>query len=638
MYKISAPIMEYTFDEKTQTEYLKQFKEAKIERVFISFNPIDMKVSKETFARIQNAVRFLTENQIEPAVWVGETIGHGSGLLLEKDNVNRQEKTKECVVSLQGTVIKGTHCPLNASVTEAFAKCVQDIAKTGVQTILLDDDFRMSQRAEGWCCCCDKHLALMSEKCGEPVTRELLREKAFKGGKNKYRDAWIFSQAEGLLRLANEIRKAVDEISPNIRVALCSAWGPWDLDGVDPLQLSKILAGKNKPLLRTLGAPYWAMGDTALPSTIEIERMFASFCAETDIELVSEGDVWPRPRYNVPAAYLEVFDAALRAIGTHNGILKYIFDYVSSPDYERGYVERHIKNLSLMEQISEMFVGGVEEGVRVCVFPHKSQNAVYPEDFFDFTWTESQMPYPSGNVLAAASIPSVYGHEGMCSLITGENARHVTPDLYKKGGILDGWAAKILYEQGVDVGIDEISSFDKTCIVQEKFLSEEQKTLVKNGSCRVLRANYKKGVIKESVCSINGQETVLSYRYENASGQKFFVLNFSVEEQAGNLSLFNSYARQNTLIKAVEWIADKKLPAKCVKNPQLYIICKRKKNSLAVGLFNCFADSILKPTIELDRAYKTVNFLGTSGTMKDNVIILTEEIPAFGFVAFEVYD
>lgn len=638
MYKISVPIMEYTFDEKTQTEYLNQFKKAKVERVFIAFSPINMGVSEETFACIQNTVRVLKENQIEPAVWIGETIGHGSGLFLEKDNANAQEKTEEYVVSLQGTSIKGTHCPLNDSVVKSIAKCVQDIAKTGVQTILLDDDFRMSQRAEGWCCCCDKHLAFMSKKCGEPVTRELLREKAFKGGKNKYRDAWISSQAEGLRNLAIKIRNAVDEVSPDIRVATCSAWGPWDIDGINALQLTKILAGKNKPLLRTLGAPYWAMGDIALPSTIEISRMFASFCAEEDMELMSEGDAWPRPRYNVPASYLEVYDAAHRAIGEHDGILKYMFDYISTPEYETGYVERHIKDLSLMESISQMFSEGKTEGVRVCVYPHKAQNAVYPEDFFEFTWAEAQMPYPSGNVLAATSIPSVYGQEGMCSLITGENARYVTSDLYEKGGIIDGWAAKILHEQGIDVGIDEILTFDKTCVMQEKFLLDGQQTLIKNGNCRILNANYKKGIVKESVCKIDGQETVLSYRYENANGQKFFVLGISVEEQAGNLSLLNSYARQKQLMEATEWIAGKKLPVKCVKNPQLYIVCKRKKNSLAVGLFNCFADSILKPTIQLDKIYSKVEFLGTNGNMKDDEIILTKEIPAFGFVAFEVFD
>ena len=637
MYKISVPIMEDTLNEQSRVEYLKWLKEANIERVFISMHPINRgDVSAKSLEIIRETAKFFKDNGIEPAVWVGRSIGHGSSLLMEKD-IGEMD-IEECVVSLLGTIIKDTHCPLNQQFIDDIAKCVQDIAKTGVQMIMLDDDFRMSQRAEGWCCCCDKHLALMSEKCGEPVTRELLRERAFKGGKNKYRDAWLDSQAYGLRKMAEAIRKAVDEVSPDICVGTCSAWGPWDLDGIDALELTKILAGKNKPFMRTLGAPYWATGDIPLPFTIEIERMFASFCDNEDVEKMSEGDPWPRPRYNCPASYVEVFDGALRAAGAHNGILKYMFDYVSTPEYETGYVEHHIHNLTLFEGISKMFAGGKQEGVCVCVYPHKSRNAEYPDDFFEFNWHESEMPYPSGNILATSAIPSVYGEAGMCSLIFGENIRYALPEFYEKGAILDAWSAKYLHEQGVDVGIDKILSFGKTNIIRESFTDDNQDTLIKNGACRLLDAQYKKGVIKESVCVVDGEERVVSYRYENAKGQKFFVLNFSVEEQAGNLSLLNSYARQNCLIRAIEWIADKKLPAKCVKHPQLYMVCKRKENSLAVGLFNCFADSILKPVIQLDKSYQKVQFLGTNGEMKGDEVILTQEIPAFGCVAFEVFD
>ena len=59
---------------------------------------------------------------------------------------------------------------------------------------------------------------------------------------------------------------------------------------------------------------------------------------------------------------------------------------------------------------------------------------------------------------------------------------------------------------------------------------------------------------------------------------------------------------------------------------------------MAVGLFNLFADSVMKPQIQLDKCYSKVNYLGTNGYMDGNKITLTEEIPAFGFVAFEVFE
>lgn len=638
MYKLSVPIMIDTcIKEEERQKYVEQCLASKVERVFLAFVPKDATVRDEVVENIKVMAELLRKNDIEPAVWVGETIGHG-GAMLDAEDESVQIENPHSVVTITGKLIKGTYCPLNEDFTDSIAGCVQKIAQAGIKTILLDDDFRMSQRGDGFCCCCNKHLALMSEKCGEKVTRNLLREKAFKGGKNKYRDAWIDSQAQGLREMAEKIRKAVDIVDDTVRIAICSAWGPWDIDGIDALELGMILAGKTKPLVRTLGAPYWVNVGTSLSAVIETERMFASFCKKEKIEIMSESDPYPRPRYNTPASYLEVFDATLRAVGQHDGILKYMFDYHSSANYETGYIERHIRDLPLLEKISKIFEFGKEEGVRVWVYPHKARTTEYPDDSFVFNWFESQMPYVSGKLLALCSIPSVYENEGICSLIFGENIRQVKSEAYQNGAILDGWSAKILQENGVDVGLEKVISFDKKAIDKEFFVSCNEKVLLKNGNCRLLDAEYKKGVTQESFCEIDGKEYTMSYRYKNAQGQRFFVLNFSVEEQEENISLLNSYARQDSLINAIEWIAGKKLPAKSLKHPQLYVVCKRKENSLAVGLFNLFADSVMNPRIQLDKHYSSVNYLGTNGYMKDDEIILTEEIPAFGFVAFEVFE
>ena len=32
----------------------------------------------------------------------------------------------------------------------------------------------------------------------------------------------------------------------------------WDIDGTNAYELAKILAGNTKPLVRLIGAPYWA--------------------------------------------------------------------------------------------------------------------------------------------------------------------------------------------------------------------------------------------------------------------------------------------------------------------------------------------------------------------------------------------
>ena len=62
----------------------------------------------------------------------------------------------------------------------------------------------------------------------------------------------------------------------------------------------------------------------------------------------------------------------------------------------------------------------------------------------------------------------------------------------------------------------------------------------------------------------------------------------------------------------------------------------RDNKKMAVGLFNCHADSILKPTLTLDKNYSKIKCINCSGTLKDNVLTLDAPINAFSFAAFEV--
>ena len=73
-------------------------------------------------------------------------------------------------------------------------------------------------------------------------------------------------------------------------------------------------------------------------------------------------------------------------------------------------------------------------------------------------------------------------------------------------------------------------------------------------------------------------------------------------------------------------------------NPELYLMCAKdaSKQSLAVGMFNCHADSILKPVIKLDRDYTDIRFVNCSGTLCGDTVTLDRPLGAFDFCAFEV--
>lgn len=633
MYKISAPVMNQTVTQSTRDIYLEQCKKAKIDRLFLctdNYKIYDEELLKEN-------IRFFTENGVETAIWVGATIGH----IGVRGNSHCDSDGKYYFRTIDGDYIQGLYCPLDEKFTDEVGAYLAKLAKLGV-AIQLDDDYRFSYcRGETLCCCCDRHLAKMSEFCGEPVTIDTLKEKAFRGGKNIYRDAWLKAQGESLLHMARKLRKAVDEVDESILLNVCTAWSTWGIDGASSLEITRVLAGKNSPRLRVNGAPYWqAVGGWHVVPTIEIARMFCAFSRDGETEVVLEGDVWPRPRYQVPSSYLELFDGVGRLSGDCDGCLKYMFDYVSSPAYETGYIDRHTRNLPVFERLGAEFDGAENEGVRVYVYPNTIADMDLPNDYP--LPALASRPYPSGELFATNGIYTVYEGEGICGAAFGENIKYVPKSALEKGMIIDAVAAKYLFEKGVDVGIEKWNGLQKTFASNEQMVNGE--TVRVENDCYYLDADYKEGVQVESYVYIDAallpgaidtkssKRVIASYRYENASGQKFFVLATDIES-AGPATYKHTYARQKQLFDAIAWIAGRKMPVAVLKQPELYVLTKRKGKELYVALFNVFADGIYDEPVILDKEYKKLRCLHGNIAFENGKVKI-KELPAFSFAAF----
>lgn len=213
------------------------------------------------------------------------------------------------------------NCPLDENFLYDHAEFAKKLAAAGTDIIMYDDDFRFGFIDSGFGCMCRYHMKAMEERLCEPLSEGGLYEKIFTGGKNRYRDAWYEATGESLKNFALKMREAVDTVNPRVRIGACSCMTVWDTDGVDSYTLARCFAGKTRPFVRLIGAPYWAaMGmlwGNRIQDVIELERMQLGWRREEDgdIEVFSEGDVYPRPRFRVPAAYLEALDTALRADG-----------------------------------------------------------------------------------------------------------------------------------------------------------------------------------------------------------------------------------------------------------------------------------------------------------------------------------
>lgn len=631
MYRLSVPLINEKLTPQTRGVYLRQLQQAGVDRVFLVVDRcFDERWYPAIQARLGENVAWLRENAIEAGVWVGCTIGHGT-TLAHQGNEMEQKVPFTLLTTWKGEQLAETYCPTDENFTQAICKLLQMVAQTGIQTILIDDDFRLAQHG-GFCCACDVHMKRLSDLCGEKVSREALAEKVFSGKPSRYRNTWLQVQGDSLREFAWKMRQAVDQVNPGINLAMCSAHCVWDVDGTNPVELTKILAGENPPMLRLHGAPYWAaIGNKPLPAVFEIARMLAAFCCGEGFELMAEGDVYPRPRYVVPASYLELFDAVIRADGQHQGILKYMFNYCSGPDYDTGYLDRHARNQAVMEKLLELFAGGVNAGVRI----HEAPNLMGQSDF-RYSCCHDESPFPNGGILCArCGIPTVYTGRGWCDVAFGENARNFYVDSAENGLIIDATAAAILTERGVDVGMERLNGWISCSIGSETFLEQRESVIHCENGCRLAEGVFRSGVLRESTAVVNGEEKLFSYRYENAAGQRFLVFLFDASSVGRNSGLLYGYARQKQMMDGIRWLSGKPLAVSCGGNPDLYLLCREEENALTVGLFNCFADQIAPAVIELAEEYERVLWGSCPGALSGHQVILPH-IPAFGFDFFRL--
>jgi len=638
MYHISVPVVNELVTDETRERYLEELKAARAERVLLiprASRDDDADLRKRCDLARRNA-DFFRAHGIEAALWVSNTIGHGTPLAGVK--IAPGDSRYQTLVNMAGDALPDTRCPFDERFRKSTGQFIADLAKySGVKLIFLDDDFRLSQHGSEFCCACELHMTRIRELCGEDISRAELKKLAFGSKVNKYREAWLTAQRESLELLAKDIRAAVDEVDPDTCVALCAAHSIWGVDGSSATEIATILAGKNRPVARLHPAPYSSVHSSMpLSLVFEMARMFAHFAKGSGCEIIAEGDTYPRPRYNTPSSYLELFDAVIRADGQYDGMLKYMIDYSSHVDYETGYVKRHVRNLPLMEGISEMFDGKTTCGVSVPV----DRKVMEYADFEMGDAFTNNYPFPSAaRMMAQLSIPTTYEDGGVCVALFGENARRYPLENIRKGAILDAVSARILTERGVDVGLCSEGRLVSSTTSTVSSPDDEYIVCIKRQMGRFLTADLHAGCEVKLYANVAGEGNIpFVYRYENAAGQRFTVY---LGDTVGthNLSALNKgYYLQTLMTESVEWIAGARLPASCAKNPDLYMLCKKTQDGrrMAVGLFNCFADSVLDPVIRLDGAYSAVRFVGCNGTLCGDTVMLDTPIGAYAFAAFEV--
>ena len=630
MYKVAIPVTNwYPNREMDEEGTLRELRRAGAERVWLcTARGIESDEALEAQLRALKRHReFFEANGVEVGVWLS-SLGHGGALSHEDGRSLEKADRYVRQVSLGGGVSEDSFCPLCEPFAGDYSAWIGRIAGTGARMIMIDDDYRLSLHGPGGPgCCCERHMREYSRRVGRDVSRSEIEGLVFSGGPTRCRDAWLDMGREALLGLAARIRAEVDRVNPDVRVGVCAVMSTWDSDGLSALELTKALAGGTKPFLRTIGAPYWAaLNQLArrLGHIIEIARVQRHWAEGSGVEIFSEGDAYPRPRFNTPAAYLEAYDMALRADGGFDGILKYMLDYTSSLRYETGYVDMMARNRPAYEWIEAHMSGGEAAGVDVvCPFARLREADLPPGTTGE--WVQERAFYPAGSrLLTDNSLPVAYGTRAV-HVVCGESARRLDLKLLEDGAALDAAAARILTERGVDVGIERMSEYVPMGGT-EYFTSEDE--YVSCGVCaRARRLTLKPGA--EALSAVHGD--VSCYRYENAAGQRFLVYAFDMNEAVWTQSLTRGYCRQRQLIAGLEWAGRGPLPAVLPGCPDAYLLCKRTAEGLCVGIWNLSPDPMLSPRLITEGGFDAVECFGCRAEPEKNCVRVRGEIAPYAF-------
>ena len=634
MYNISVPVNTEAIKEKDRERLLRELKKLDATRVFLTLGTYQLDKEKREISlnQLKENCRFFKERGFEVGAWIW------TFMITEKTDFTNMR-------SLSGEEFTDFMCPADKGFLDFAGDYIRDIAKCGIDIIMFDDDFRYGFLGQTPACLCDNHIAEINRITGDTLGREGLEKYITSGKPNIYRDAYIRANGDALRNFASKMRAAVDTVNSDIRLGACACMTSWDIDGTDARELAYILAGNTKPFVRLIGAPYWSvtkMWGNSLSDVIELERMESAWTKDGNIEILAEGDTYPRPRSLCPASYLEGFDTAMRVSGAVDGILKYGIDYYSNVDYETGYAKFHKRNRDTYITIDKMFGDKVSCGIRVYEAMKKVSNMTMPTKVNKTVSLQDMFFSKAARTLTFNSVPTVYEGDGVCGIVFDENARTLSSDAMKNGLIIDIAAAEILMERGFDVGIKKIG--EPTSGMYERFLDTDNKILALHSTVYDLELNDSAEILSDM--ETPSGVVPVSFRYENADGNRFLIMNINSRLDVDCIpstnirlavwnNLFCHYERSRQYAQQTEWLSGKKLPAYSYGNPGLYIQCKENSQSMSVGLWNFHADMAIEPVIELGKKYSKIRFWGCVGRLVEDKVFL-DDINPFSFVAFEV--
>ena len=309
-----------------------------------------------------------------------------------------------------------------------------------------------------------------------------------------------------------------------------------------------------------------------------------------------------------------------------------MYDYVSSPEYELGYIKAHNKNKKMREFILNN-KENEDEGIIIFDKQRKLEYINLPENggYSKFT---TEVFKNAQRFITKQSLPVKYEGFDNTVAVFGECARFIEPEKYSKGIILDLPAAVILQERGYDLGL---KAYEKADPIFEHFAENEKTALsLDKGITSKIEVNENSKVLSKFEFD-GGIFCPSSYTYENEKGEKYLIYAFDGNFVPNLLCpLYSSYYRRKYLIEAILSMGGR-IPMSINNCTDLYVLANKSENSLSLFFSNMGADIIYTPEITLYDEFSKVEVMGGEAALKDNKLIFNSDIYAFTTVCIKLY-
>jgi hypothetical protein len=560
----------------------------------------------------------LREKSIAPSINMWWTVGFSDFPSLTR---NQHDRFKfRWAVNLDGRESAAMACPQDRAWREQIKRMYRTYARLNPVRIWIDDDVRMTLRADMQCpCFCDVCLGEMARRTGRSFTRPELLKGILADPPNPVRNAWFDFQEELERGIVSELAKAVHEVSPSTRVSLM--FSMFEIHWAEGRRWPALVAAldTSRPHMRPGIGPYSETTAYGIATGLT-HTLLTQAALPADVVLAPEIENYPQTRFAKSAAMVRADLLFAQLMGISEMTFS-IYRFSGRLDLEvkhetiwqdmMGGIKPRLQAIADLgitrEQLSGVSLYWHEESAR-----HARGVTNEPKPIFVYRERPWDQALPLLGISARYGVGDVTAFAGEHIACLDEAALKST---FSRGVLLDARAAETLLLMGHGDLAGLVKRKANVGMTLETIEDPDFGDLADDPmNCRwfpgAWQFDWAKGArvvscLREYRRQEIGHGLVL---FENKLGGRVAIYPYDSQERAASIygavavhpfcsPSFLSWTRQSQMRATLEWLGRKRLPLFVPEAPTIFPILASQEKRLVAGVANLLPDPI--PSLKL---------------------------------------